>query len=133
MQAIEGVGGSTRYGFDLETVKQSHSDLLASIEKGQKNLHESLGEWRSYEMSLRDVESQLSRPNAIDRSPIHTSNLYDATNKLEQQRVKLASLRQQRKTLSLTHQQCLSRHKSTQVSTKYMYTLQAHLALQPHV
>ena len=62
------------------------------------------------------VEVQYSRAPVLEgRVPVQTSSSEDASNKLEQQKAKLAGLRQQRKSLSLNHQQCLSRHKSTQV------------------
>lgn len=55
VQATEKAGGSREFAEDLEIVKQSHTDLLNSIGNSQSNLHESLGQWRSYEMSLKEV------------------------------------------------------------------------------
>jgi len=55
VQAIERAGGSPQFSDDLDIVKESHADLLSSVGKSQSNLHESLGQWRSYEMSLKEV------------------------------------------------------------------------------
>ncbi|XP_067943129.1 nesprin-1-like [Watersipora subatra] len=115
VQAIERCGGSSDFARDLELVKQSHAYLLSSVGQSQANLRESLGQWRSYEMSLKEVEVQYSRAGALEnRATVQAASAEDAGNKLEQQKAKLASLRQQKKSLSLNRQQCLARHKSTQ-------------------
>ena len=59
-QSIEKLGGAKLYAEELEELCDAHAQLKASITRAYNVLHESLGQWRSYEIMLKEASHLVS-------------------------------------------------------------------------